>query len=95
MSIHIVARFVARPDSTEALRSILMDVVEPTRKEPGCIHYALINNRVDPAEFLFVEEWANQEAINAHMKAPHLKELVMSTKALLATPLEVQFYNAC
>lgn len=95
MSIHIVARFVARPDSIEALRPILLGMLEPTRQEAGCIRYELINNTADPAEFLFIEEWANQAAIDAHMETPHLKGLVVSTQALLSTPLDVRFYTAC
>lgn len=95
MSIHIVARFVARPDSIEALRPILLGMLEPTRQEAGCIRYELINNTADPAEFLFIEEWANQAAIDAHMETPHLKGLVVNTAALLATPLDVRFYTGC
>lgn len=95
MSIHIVARLVARPDSIEALRPLLLGMLEPTRKEAGCIRYELINNRANPAEFLFVEEWASQEAINAHMETPHLQGLVVNASPLLAVPLDVQFYTPC
>ncbi|NML26214.1 putative quinol monooxygenase [Zoogloea dura] len=95
MSIHIVARLVARPDSIEALRPLLLGMLEPTRQEAGCIRYELINNKADAAEFLFVEEWASQEAINAHMETPHLKGLVVNSAPLLAEPLDVRFYTPC
>ncbi len=95
MSIRIIARLVARPDSIEALRPLLLGMLEPTRKEAGCISYELVNNTADPAEFVFVEEWASQEAINAHMETPHLKGLVADSAPLLAAPLDVRFYTVC
>ncbi|MBN9697979.1 MAG: antibiotic biosynthesis monooxygenase [Zoogloea sp.] len=95
MSIRIIARLVARPDSIEALRPLLLGMLEPTRKEAGCISYELVNNTADPAEFVFVEEWASQEAINAHMETPHLKGLVVASAPLLAAPLDVRFYTVC
>ena len=93
MSIHIVARFTARPDSVDALRTLLLGMLEPTRKEEGCISYQLLNNTGDATDFTFVEEWADQAAIDAHMATPHLKAVVTNTQPLLAEPLDVRFYT--
>lgn len=95
MSIHIVARFTARPDSVDALRTLLLGMLEPTRKEEGCISYQLLNNTGDATDFTFVEEWASQAAIDAHMKTPHLTGLIVNSAPLLASPLDVRFYTAC
>lgn len=91
MSIHIIARFNARPDTVEALRPLLVGMLEPTRKEAGCLRYELLNDRDASTTFTFVEEWADQAAIDAHMQTPHLKALVENTAPLLASPLEVSF----
>lgn len=93
MPIRIIARFVAHPDSIETLRPILQSVVEPTRNEVGCISYALLNNKANSAEFVFIEEWESQKAIDDHMLAPHLKSLMVSAKPLLAARPDVQFYT--
>lgn len=90
MSIHIIARFNARPDAVDALRPLLVAMLEPTRKEAGCLSYVLLNNLADPTDFTFVEEWADQAAIDAHMQTPHLKALVENTAPLLASPLDVR-----
>ena len=95
MTIHIVARFTARPDSVDALRTLLLGMLEPTRKEEGCISYQLPNNTGDATDFTFVEEWASQAAIDAHMKTPHLTGLIVNSAPLLASPLDVRFYTAC
>ena len=44
-SIRIVARLVTNPHSVDQVRSILSDLVEPTRNESGCISYELLQNR--------------------------------------------------
>lgn len=93
MSIRIIARFIARPDAIDALRAECLAMLEPTRKETGCIRYELLANTANPAEFTFVEEWADQAAIDAHMATPHLKGLVANTQALLAEPLDVRLYT--
>ena len=95
MSIRIIARFTARPDSIDALRTLLLGMLEPTRKEAGCVSYELLNNSADPTDFTFVEEWASQAAIDAHMKTPHLQVVVADSAPLLASPLDVRFYTVC
>ena len=95
MSIRIIARFTARPDSIDALRTLLLGMLEPTRKEAGCISYELLNNSADSTDFTFVEEWASQAAIDAHMKTPHLQAVVADSAPLLASPLDVRFYTVC
>ena len=95
MSIRIIARFTARPNSIDALRTLLLGMLEPTRKEAGCVSYELLNNSADPTDFTFVEEWASQAAIDAHMKTPHLQAVVADSAPLLASPLDVRFYTVC
>ena len=95
MSIRIIARLIARPDAIDALRAECLAMLEPTRKEAGCVSYELLNNSADPTDFTFVEEWASQAAIDAHMKTPHLTGLIVNSAPLLASPLDVRFYTAC
>lgn len=80
-------------DSLDALRAECLAMLEPTRKEAGCVRYELLANIANPAEFTFVEEWADQAAIDAHMATAHLKGLVANTQALLAEPLDVRLYT--
>ena len=55
--------------------------------------YELLANTANPAEFTFVEEWADQAAIDAHMATPHLKAVVANTQPPLVEPLDVRFYT--
>ncbi len=73
-SIRIVARVVASSDSVSQVRTILSDLVEPTRKEAGCISYELLQNQTDHTDFTFVEEWTSDAAIDAHLTTKHIAD---------------------
>ena len=49
-----------------------MALVEPTRRESGCIQYELLQNQEDPTDFVFVEEWESEVRLNAHLDSPHI-----------------------
>ena len=37
--------------------------------------YNLHQSKADPTQFMFYEQWASKEAIDAHGKTPHMKAL--------------------
>lgn len=91
-AIHVVARLIARPDTAAELQVLLLGLLQPTRREPGCLHYTLLCNHHDPTDFTFVEEWADQAALDAHLAAPHLQATVTAAAPLLASPPDIRTY---
>ena len=55
-SVRVVARVVVRRGKEDELRTLLRGLIEPTRREPGCVTYELLQNTTDPTDFTFVEE---------------------------------------
>lgn len=92
-SVRCVARILAKPDRVEPVLSILTNVVEPTRKEPGCISYELLQNRADPTDFTFVEEWASDGAIDAHLATQHIQDALSKLAGLLAEAPDIRRHN--
>jgi len=60
MSIRVIARFFAKPNSINQIKPILIALVEPIRNDPGCISCYLVNNANNSNEFTFIEEWASR-----------------------------------
>ncbi len=87
----MIATFLAAPGREEELESVLRALLEPTRREAGCLRYDLLRSfpGVTPVEFVFVEEWASVEALDAHGKMPHLQALGPRVKNLLGAPPHV------
>ncbi len=88
----MIARLVARAGKEEALRSLLMGLIAPTRKESGCITYELLQNKENSGEFTFVEEWQVEAALKAHFATDHLQNALAKFPDLLAEDLDVRRY---
>ncbi|MHB0960261.1 MAG: putative quinol monooxygenase [Pirellulaceae bacterium] len=73
--IILTAMVKARAGEEEAVKEALLSLVGPTRQEAGCLCYNLHQSKTDPTLFMFYEQWANQDAIDAHGNTPHMKAL--------------------
>ena len=71
-SLTIVARIESRVDRIQLVKSELIKLIEPTRKEKGCIQYDLHQDHDNPAVFLFYENWESRELWQKHMSNDHL-----------------------
>jgi quinol monooxygenase YgiN len=83
----------ARKQKTDELNAVLTALIEPTRKEPGCITYFLLNNRQAPEEFTFIEHWESPQALSDHLSSDHIKRALQQMQDLLAAPPDIQQYE--
>jgi quinol monooxygenase YgiN len=66
----VLAVINAKPGCEAALGEILGGLVEPTRLEAGCERYDLHRDLANPASLVFLETWADRDALQAHMSTP-------------------------
>ncbi|RJX29879.1 MAG: antibiotic biosynthesis monooxygenase [Desulfarculus sp.] len=92
-TIRVVAHIKAQPDQAEKLKGLLTAQVAPTRSEDGCISYVLMQNNSDPADFVFVEEWRDLNALKAHIKSPHIQQGREARAALLGGEPDIRLYT--
>jgi len=92
-TLRVVARVKARPNKVNELLSLLSSLVEPTRKEPGCIHYELLQNNEDPTDFTLIEEWQSNIALQSHFSTKHFKEALTKLPNLVASEPDIQRYH--
>lgn len=76
----ITAIIKAQPGTEEEAAEILRSLIEPSRKDAGCISYDMHINASDSGEFMFYEKWESQEALDAHMQTPHVKDALGKVK---------------
>jgi quinol monooxygenase YgiN len=67
MPVVVVATFKAKPESVETVRAACQRAVESVHSEPGCELYALHES---DGTFVFVEQWADADALKTHSTAP-------------------------
>ena len=91
--LRVVARITAKPDKVQDVRAILLGFVDPTRAEQGCVVYELLQNRTDPTDFTFVEEWASDAAFEAHHKSAHITAGFPKLQPLVAVAPDIRTYS--
>jgi quinol monooxygenase YgiN len=82
-SVIVIAHFTAKPGKEEELSTFLQGLVEPTRREPGCVRYELNQDLKDPATFSFVETFAGRQGFDAHCKMPYIDRLFETLPVLV------------
>ena len=78
-AISIVARIEAKTDKIELVKSALLKLIEPTRKEEGCLQYDLHKDNENPEVFVFYENWETRSLWETHMNNDHLKAYMKET----------------
>ena len=84
--VRIMARVSARAGNEMKLRALLQDLLQPSRDEAGCMSYELFHNEDDPLEFVIVERWADQAAVDLHLASAHIVKAIALASDLLAQP---------
>ncbi len=92
-TLKVIAKIKARPGKVNELLSVLSSLIEPTRKEPGCIRYELMQNNEDPEDFALIEEWKNSGALQSHFATKHFKEALVKLPNLVAAEPDIQRYR--
>src|SRR4030043_448598 len=92
-TLRVVARIKARPNKVNELLSVLSSLVEPTRKELGCLSYELMQNNEDPTDFTLIEEWQGNTALESHFATKHFKDALTKLPNLVAAEPDIRRYH--
>ncbi|MCP3940096.1 MAG: antibiotic biosynthesis monooxygenase [Desulfobacteraceae bacterium] len=83
-SLTIIARIEANKDRIDLVKSELIKLIEPTRKEQGCLQYDLHQDNENPENFIFYENWETRELWQTHMENDHLKAYIKATEGAVS-----------
>jgi quinol monooxygenase YgiN len=87
VSVLIVATVTPKPDRVDAVRDVLTAAIPAVHQEPGCELYSL---QEDERGFVFIEQWASQEALGVHGKGANFTAMMAAIGDDLAEPLGVR-----
>lgn len=74
--LKVIAEDFIHTDRLEEVTPLYRELVEKTKQEPLCIAYDLFVDQKDPGHFVFIEEWPDQAALDAHCQSEHFRRLV-------------------
>jgi len=68
--IIVTGSAVVRPDRIDDAIAVSLEHVRRSRTEPGCLSHAVHRDVEDPFRLVFVEQWADLDALHAHFRVP-------------------------
>lgn len=86
----LVATVRARAGREERVLDRLRELAAVSREEPGCRHYRLHRDPVDPLTFVLHEEWRDLAAWERHDTRAPVVDLLAALAPDLAGPIDVR-----
>lgn len=68
-------------------------VAAASRLEPGCISYRVYQDTENEDDFVFVEEWESDVALQQHFATSHVAEFLQAIQATLVAAPDVKFHT--
>ena len=87
------ARDYIKPECVEEYYKLIFELIDRTREEKGNISYTLYADEDNPGEHVLIEEWEDQESLDAHFKTPHFTTIVPQIQKLQTKPSAVNVYS--
>ena len=72
--------FLAKRDCIEELKALLKSTIEETKKEDGYLMYEVFQTKSNPVEFIVIDSWESEEALNRHYETAHYSHFINNFK---------------
>lgn len=82
----MIVKFKVKEEKIEFVKSKLINLLEPSRKDPGCLLYQLHQDIEDPSIFMFYEIWETEALWKAHDMTDHVRDFI---KAINGCVIEI------
>ena len=86
----IIAKLKVKPEKVKAFTEAAKEMIENSNKEAGCKSYQLYQDPYDNSRFVFVEEYKNQAAVDAHFASDYFKAFGPKMGELVAEPAKIK-----
>jgi len=91
--ILVTGRLHVPAANRERFLEVATTMCESSREEPGCIGYRVYQDLEQEDRYVFVEEWADDEALQRHFKQPHTGAFMGALAGLLGGPADALFHT--
>ncbi len=83
MAINLTVILKSKTESMETFKSLLLDLVQNSKKETACLQYDLHQSDEEPTIFIFHEVWENQDGLDLHNQQSYLQFFFENAKLYL------------
>ncbi|HOW18467.1 MAG TPA: antibiotic biosynthesis monooxygenase [Phycisphaerae bacterium] len=83
-----------KPESISAFREATIENAKESVKEPGVARFDVLQQEADPARFMLVEVYRDEDAPAAHKETPHYAKWRDTVAPMMAEPRRgIRFTN--
>lgn len=76
MLLKVIAQDFIKPECINQVMPLYRELVDKTRQEARCIAYDLFIDQKDRGHFIFIEQWPDRAALDAHCQTAHFRRRV-------------------
>lgn len=91
--IVVTGRVETTAEKEADLIAIGQTMCRASRDDAGCLGYRLYADTEQPHHFVFIEEWEDDDALQAHFRQPHTAEFMGEVSGLLAGQPDASFHT--
>jgi len=84
----VIIKMTALPEKCLELKQTILALIEPTRKEKGCLRCDVFEDIENENSFCLVEYWESRKDLDDH-KLSHRFAVLMGTRSLLSREPEI------
>jgi len=92
-SLTVIAQLKAKPGKEAEVRKELISLVDPSRRDAGCLNYDLHQAVDNPALFMFHENWVGKAHLDQHLQKPDLKATLDRVGQMLSEPPQITLWG--
>jgi quinol monooxygenase YgiN len=92
--IVVIGKVTLRPDAVDRALEVSLEHVQRSRTEPGCLLHSVHRDVEDANTLVFLEQWEDDQALQAHFAVPESLAFVTALSELAAKPPSMDLYEA-
>ncbi|MFG2919334.1 putative quinol monooxygenase [Kitasatospora sp. NPDC048298] len=89
MTIQIVVTFDLVPERLAPTLAAFQELARHTRREDGALRFDVFRSEAEEHTVVLVEDWADQEAIDLHMKEEYTRAFLAAVDGAFRAPARV------
>ncbi|HOP59751.1 MAG TPA: putative quinol monooxygenase [Bacteroidales bacterium] len=89
----IIARVFVKPGMESDFISAAKGIIEKSNQEERCSMYMLYQDPYEKSNFLFVERYENQAAVDAHFATPYFAEFGEISGEMISKPMDIKILD--
>jgi quinol monooxygenase YgiN len=93
MSVTVLFEIQSNPESIDALKSTLKNILPDTRSYDGCQGVNVVENQDDPCNVVLIQTWASRQHYEKYLAWRSETGAIETLGTMLSKPPSIRYYD--